>query len=224
MSDPKMEDAKKAHLKQLFGGSLEPDERALVGTLEASPEGAAYARETRELKSLLAEVATVTPKPAHPKEMVRQFEMAVRESSRKGLRMGRWAAIGQSLVVGSALVVFCLKPSWETAGFVLLAGSMMAFAFLGIRLNRKHLGDPALFDTLLADKRSGLDPWVRLRSWGLTTLFTGVFCVWAYSGDGLLGTALYLVGFLLLLLASRAYAKLLRGNDLEAWSWWEKQA
>ena len=221
-SDANTEEARKAYLKQLFGGALEPDERALVGTLEASPEGAAYAREARELKGLLSEVATVTPKPAYPKDRVRRFEEAVRATSRKVLRFTRWTVPGTSCITALFALLFALEPSWDSASLLLLTIAMLAFALLGSRIHHDILAEPDLFALLQKQRALTHSSWAKLKGWALILLLAGAFLAWAYERSGWSGILWFSALALLQYLLVRLFVKCMR-HDPAAWAWWKKQ-
>lgn len=220
MPDANTEEARKAYLKQLFGGELDASESTLVAPLE----GTEYAREARELKELLSEVATVTPKPVYPKEMARRLEEVVRQRSRRALRLSQWATAGMSMVLAFFLVAFCVHPSWEVVRNAVLVCGMLSMTLLGIRLNRAQLENPALFDTLLQSRRAAREPHVILWSWGLALTAMGACCVLLYAYDGLSGVALSIVAFVLLYLIIQTPDRRLRRKHSELWAWWEKQA
>ncbi len=221
-----IEDAKKACLKQNFGGVLDAHEQALLNRYLETEDGKQYMNDSNDMKNLLSDVAVVTAtQPIDSAQMVRDFEAMMRDRLRTTRRNLPWGFALTSGVWG-LVGYLCLdtgKQRLEVMGWSLI-GLSLVFAVFVVAVWRKQtslLEDDDLIVRLDEDKQLRKTTAVRVRGIVLSVLLLAVLGYGVAEAAGLTGILCWVaVSTLLLYLGYHAYTAQKR-KDQDLWDWWE---
>lgn len=220
-----IDQAKRACLKQSFGGTLDASERELLDQFLATEEGRRYLEESRDVQRLLGDVAEVNLNQAvDSQRMVAQFESMARRDMR---RAQRWLPVAFLLGPGAlaAIGAYCLQRGGERTflGWTLCAWAAF-FAVLLVAFwwqQEAMIGKRALLASLEEDRRLSRSRPVLVRGvLVLAALYLSIgFGVYRVGGLAVLAlAAVVTVGFSLWL--EHQTRSTLRKHE-EFWEWWE---
>ncbi|MEC7583041.1 MAG: hypothetical protein VYE77_01875 [Planctomycetota bacterium] len=223
MEPTAMEDAKKACLKQSFGGALDDREQELLTTFLATEEGQRYMTESNEMKGLLSDVAYV--EPIDSAQMVADFEAMVRARLQTTRRTIPWALLctsGLWTVLG-ILMLTTAGPQFRVLGLSLLALAAF-FVVCWIAIWRKQVSLLAADDLIAhleSDKQLARVSSVRIYNFAIACAALSVLGYAVAQVSGTTGVLFWAIGSAALFYLFFRRQRALKRRDQKLWDWWE---
>ncbi len=223
MTAEMIEDAKRACLKQSFGGSLDERENELLRTYLQTEDGTQYMNESSEMKNLLSDVAVV--EPIDSAKMVAEFEVMLRDRLSNVRRKMPLAFLCTSAVwgLGGALCLGSGSSRLEAMGWGLLILSLFFGVFI-VAMWRKQtslIKDDGILERMDEDRLRAKDPAVIARSVVLAVLFVAVLGYGVVEALGLSGLVAWSLGSAVMLSFGYIFYAAQKRKDQEFWDWWE---
>ncbi len=227
MMGPKtIENAKRACLKQSFGGALDLHELKLLDSYLETAAGQQYRNDSDEMKHLLGDVAEVSiTVSVDSAAMVTAFESMARDQLRASRRrMPLLLALTSGLwLVTGGISLNSGKPELEFFGWTMLVGAAgFAVFFFGLwRQQGGLIEDEYLLQRMDEERKLGGSKKVILLSAMIAVVLFGILGVAIAKASGPLGlvicTAVSALGFYV----SRIVSRRKRRQHQELWDWWD---
>ena len=227
MMDPEtIENAKRACLKQSFGGALDPHELELLNSYLESAEGKQYMDNSNEMKHLLGDVAEVSiTASVDSAAMVTAFESMARDNLRElRRRMPLFLVLTSGLwLLTGGIFLNSGKPEAEFFGWTMLVGAAL-FAVFFIALWRQQgarIEDKDLLQRMDEDRELGNSKSVIISYVILAIAFFAILGVGVAKMGGSRGVVIWAAVTALCIYAGSIVRQRKRRQHQQLWDWWD---
>ncbi len=226
--EPELDDARIACLKQIFGDSLGADEQRKGNDFERTPEGRAFAEQSREMRRLLSRFAGVTIPTPRADVLRERFESLRREQARQLLRRGVPFCLGVCAIFAAGGLVLTMLASGtpHAAGihnvWILMGGGALVACVAVLMHAARIVSTPDLTGLLTqAEKQAGSHLGLNVRTIAVLAIAAALIRPMFGWGTAFLIALTLLVVMRVTVLASRRFVKSRRmRSDEEMWAWW----
>ncbi len=221
-----IEDAKRACLKQSFGGALDSHELKLLDSSLETAAGEQYRNDSDEMKHLLGDVAEVSINlSVDSAAMVTAFESMARDQLRASRRrMPLLLALTSGLwLVTGGISLNSGKPELEFFGWTMLVGAAgFAVFFFGLwRQQGGLIEHEQLLQRMEEERKLGSSKKVILLSVMIAAAILSILGVGIARASGPLGLAFWAAVSALGFYVSHIVRRRKRRQHQELWDWWD---